>query len=885
MRLDLHGCRWTILKRFLYLLLFLIGGLGLLSGVVWWQLPGIVNWGLTKSLKQQGFDDVVVQVSDVGVSGASIDRFAIAYKEPDTTLRIQLDEIHLDYTLAQLMKGQAENLFINSLDVVLDYRPDPNANSAPTLPGFELILAAFDSVRAASLPLTNVQLPEITVSHNLASLDVATFDTFEFKAEVVKLENEIAADVLFAEQQALHWTINDDTGWHVQFFDTPEESEIAQDSEQRQLVFKGGLNRVDQSLKFNAELLPLVPHHQFHMAGQKIELSEMVVNGTLKDNETAPGLAVSSSVFIRDLDYQDYSIELVDGQFDAEISQIHDGAEQEPGQIEVKTNSNASLENIGLDGMQADKVVLSVSGDLNLTEEQTRFSSADLSLSAGELKLIDDLELSDTLFSGDVSLTIEGDEWQLELTDSWQLKSQHARYDETELPEGMELGSTQPVTLKGGSDNIALEGKIELEIAAPIVIDKSLSQPISLGNASLLFDKAQIKDGQLFAKGSLSIPELAIGQVSTEANSGDADANEWRFDNLSQTFALNGDQFTSRGSIGSAERGLHIETESKHDFENQRGESEFRLKTIKFEDPQRLNQLTFPTVIPVKLVKGELKLFGTARWIQKNEEWQAKVDVYTQLLDLGGAYDETYFSGVNGDLSLQVYPDILSKEPGKLTVDHADAGVPATGTVIEFIVRPSKLGDLPIVDIRRAQTNLLQGRMSLKPAAYDLNRTNQDLLVELDNIDLKELVELQQLDDIQATGLLTGQLPVVINNGEISIDNGKLQAIAPGGILRYQANEAALQSNQYAETVILALQNFNYDELRADTQYNPDGTLLLTLRMQGNNPDFEQGRPVNLNINLEQNVLKLFESLRLIEGVSDTLDKRVQDFYQQTTTQ
>jgi hypothetical protein len=519
-----------------------------------------------------------------------------------------------------------------------------------------------------------------------------------------------------------------------------------------------------------------------------------------------------------------------------------------------------------------------------------------------------DLEQNDTVFSGSASIAIDTEQWQLNLAEDWQLTSQYARMDDIEFPHGLSIKASEPTRVtntfnlesnvysqtstdakQASSDSLMLE-KTLLKIKIPMVMSTSEPQGVGDIDAVLQINKVQLDQEQWSADGSLSIPKLTMFDSSTQSLATPSkelnnDATNLPLANFEQSFEFANNVLTSRGSVDSIERDLHLTTVSKHDLQQQRGETSFAFKTIDFENTERLNQLTSPMVLPVKLVTGELTLSGKARWARKRDEWQATVDVDTQLINIGGAYDETYFSGINGKSSLQVYPDMVSKKTQRLSIDHIDAGVVNTDTVVEFTLTPSTLGDLPKVRLLHANTQLLQGSMSLKPGTYDLNRAQHRLQVVMENINLSEIVRLQQLDDIEATGLVSGQLPILVNNGEVSIDNGQLQAIDPGGILRYQADAAALSANKYAETVMLALSNFNYQALRADTHYDPDGTLLLKLQLQGHNPDLEQGRQVNLNINLEQNVLKLFESVRLVEGVSDTLDKRVQDFYQRTTSQ
>ena len=46
---------------------------------------------------------------------------------------------------------------------------------------------------------------------------------------------------------------------------------------------------------------------------------------------------------------------------------------------------------------------------------------------------------------------------------------------------------------------------------------------------------------------------------------------------------------------------------------------------------------------------------------------------------------------------------------------------------------------------------------------------------------------------------------------------------------------------------------------------------------RGSNPDLEKGRPVNLNVNLEEDIPALLTSLQLSDRVSETIRQRVQE--------
>jgi len=868
-------------------LLFLVGTLAALSGVVWWQLPALLNWGVTQSLQQYGLTNVTLQINEVGVSRVSIDRFDVTYPDADTTLRIELEQVTLDYTLSQLFAANVDSLSIDSVAITLDKKASEQVSTTSTLPTLEQLLAAYNAVDTRKLPINMVQLPSISISHNLASDSAGTFDTIEFRAELSKQAAQLNAEVWFANKQKIEWLSDRDMGWNLQFFNTPVQAQLSRQEsfEEPQPVFNGSLNQIDQSLVFSADIKRELLQRWLPstlQAENAVELSDVAFRTIIKSNSPKPGLAVLTTITAPSLGYQDWNLQSINSQFDIYISQA--SATFDPSHTSLKVNAKSSntvsFEHARFADWQADNLTLSLSSDVSLTENVSKLNSSELSLAFSQLRQAGELELSDVSFVGAVSALIENEKWQLKVDDAWQLSSQYSRLDETELPQGWRISSTTPLRFDGDFREVpkaSLE-KTVLEIAVPVAQDKALEQRVYPHNASLKLEQARFNQGKLVATGLLAIPHLTIDDTATDVKQ----ESGWRLDNVTQYFELNDDLLTSRGSVQSIERDLHIDTTSEHDFKQRQGGSTFHFKAIEFSDPQRLKQLMSPTAPPLNLVTGEVDLSGQARWRDKADQWQLTLGIDAQLKNLGGAYEDVYFSGGNGHMSLQVYPEIRSKQTQRLTVAQLDAGIENKDMVVEFMLRPSRFGDLPLLDIQKAQTQLLKGKVSLKPTQYDLNRSQQAVQVVLENIDLNELVTLQKLDDVQATGLVNGLLPIVISNGEISIDDGQLKALAPGGVLQYQADAGALESNQYAETVVLALRDFHYDVLRADTQYKPDGTLLLELQLQGNNPSFEQGRQINLNVNLEQNVLKLLESLRLYDGISDKLDKRVRDFYQQT---
>lgn len=87
--------------------------------------------------------------------------------------------------------------------------------------------------------------------------------------------------------------------------------------------------------------------------------------------------------------------------------------------------------------------------------------------------------------------------------------------------------------------------------------------------------------------------------------------------------------------------------------------------------------------------------------------------------------------------------------------------------------------------------------------------------------------------------------------------------------------------SQGMKIVTDALNDFHYTLLRSEVNYEQDGTLLLGVRLEGSNPSVENGRAINFNITLEEDLPALITSLQLSGQISDVIKKRVQDKLQQ----
>lgn len=248
------------------------------------------------------------------------------------------------------------------------------------------------------------------------------------------------------------------------------------------------------------------------------------------------------------------------------------------------------------------------------------------------------------------------------------------------------------------------------------------------------------------------------------------------------------------------------------------------------------------------------------------------------LRDLSGIYDRTVFTGLTTTLKLFSQGMVWKVETGDLKLQQMNHGL---------VMGPLKLNALykttapdwfkGQLDLKQLQLTLFGGQIKAAEQQIDLSK-DAKVLLQLDKLQLAELLKQHPSADMTGQGTLSGTLPLSIEQGKLTVAQGSVAALEPGGKIAYQSQKAQAMaaSNQGMKIVMQALQNFHFSVLSAGVSYSKEGQLLLALKLEGNNPDFEQGRAVNFSINLEENLPAMITSLQLSGQVSELVKKRVQ---------
>jgi hypothetical protein len=319
-----------------------------------------------------------------------------------------------------------------------------------------------------------------------------------------------------------------------------------------------------------------------------------------------------------------------------------------------------------------------------------------------------------------------------------------------------------------------------------------------------------------------------------------------------------------------------IQAELQHDLSGSAGF--FTLRTDKrldlHSEEVRLSALLSKWPFPYDLNKGSVHL-------QTKGEWKAgqkfHLSLLTEIKDGNGYFQKNLFEGLDTHQDLVLLPALRSQSPGTIALDKIIGGIDIQNIRAKTRLVPARTGKKPILQLNDLQAELLQGTMSSREIRYDLNKQASHFTVNVKSLDLATMVELMKVKDMEASGTISGKIPVTIEGKKVSVDKGALYNDPPGGGISYAAPDAHLTG--LSEYALKAIKDFRYTALQSTAQYDPSGQLVLGVSLQGVSPEIDSRRPVHFNINIEQNLNALLQGLRYSKGLSEKIDKRVQERY------
>ena len=285
------------------------------------------------------------------------------------------------------------------------------------------------------------------------------------------------------------------------------------------------------------------------------------------------------------------------------------------------------------------------------------------------------------------------------------------------------------------------------------------------------------------------------------------------------------------------------------------------------------------TAWPALLELNSGRLNANARLNLTSDQPLPTVKLEVTGKGIGGIYDRTALEGLDSRLNVRVDPKQLQLDLSELRLALVNPGIPLgpvqlRGSYSAALQTPTQ-GKL---ELHQAEAALMGGTLQLMPGHWRMAAEPLLFPLQVQGLELEQLFILYPTEGLAGTGTLDGHLPLQISSQGATIEQGQLSTRAPGGKLQFHSERirALGRSNPAMLLVTQSLEDFRFTTLSSQVNYDQQGKLALAMRLEGQNPAIEQGRPIHFNIDLEEDIPTLLASLQLTDKVSDIIKQRVQ---------
>ena len=368
--------------------------------------------------------------------------------------------------------------------------------------------------------------------------------------------------------------------------------------------------------------------------------------------------------------------------------------------------------------------------------------------------------------------------------------------------------------------------------------------------------------------------EISVSELNTDLM--DIDLSSMQID---QQLTWERDTVHATGTLVHDNRRL-LANDLQHNLAEGAGQGTLEVPTIEFNDSTaKLSDLWSPLPWPADIVAGTASGHARLNWHTDDGAMVVTGPVQATLDNLSGYFNEIAFVQLSADIAAELVPDwqLRSTRTASVNLASVDAGI-ELGNIHSDVGFDLAEGTITLND---ASFEVFGGTVSSDHLVYRLQDNDSRFTIELDRIDLNQVLSMSAYRGVTASGLVSGQLPVRLQGLTPSVDGGSLSALPPGGTIRYNSGTAspatgnASVGNQSLDLVYQALEHYRFNLMEAQVDYQQSGELDLAIRMEGISPELNGGQRINLNLNINDDIPALLQSLQAARSVSDSIQTRL----------
>lgn len=304
-----------------------------------------------------------------------------------------------------------------------------------------------------------------------------------------------------------------------------------------------------------------------------------------------------------------------------------------------------------------------------------------------------------------------------------------------------------------------------------------------------------------------------------------------------------------------------------HDLATGTGHADLDVPGLRFDKGLQPDELTYLAEGVIALAEGTVTGKGRIDWNER--EVTSSGEFSTDGLDFAAAFGPV--QGARGTIHFIDLLGMTTPAGQVLYVDSVNPGIEATDGVVVY-----KLTGGTLLEVANARLPFLGGTLDMHPVALDFSKSQvRRYVFEMTGVSAAEFVQRMELENLAATGIFDGTLPLVFDEaGNGSIEQGVLISRPPGGNVSYVGELTYEDMGAMANFAFAALRSLDYRQMLVEMNGPLTGEIITNVRFDGVTQGAGTTRnfftrqiaklPVRFNVNIRSSFYKLFRDLRSI---------------------